>query len=176
MSADNPIDPASSKAALNAKVASQTPSAAVIKLMGVGKAIVTAKAFQPTDGKTFCNYAVSSAAKSYGYSGFSVNNEPLMANAIISKMNSDKAHWSKVTALDAWDAALQGKLAIAFISETPHGHVAVVAPLPRVWSDKWSGYCPPVYNVGKTVNTKPPYTMGENFAFLYQPGHYVYMP
>ncbi len=51
----------------------------------------------------------------------------------------------------------------------------MIAPGPRVWSDKFQAYAPPVYNVGESINLQSPYTMGENFAFLYQPSHYIYV-
>lgn len=174
-----PKDPAEySKMAMNAKTVSTSPTTAVQKLLAVGKNIVLNPDWHPkSDGTTFCNSAVANAAKQYGYLKlYDSKGNPLMANQIIAVLGRDPK-WRKATATDAWDWALGGKLAVATFVKTPHGHVAVVSPGARVWSQKWSAYVPPVFNVGKAdgMNLNPPYSVGENFAFLFRPVHYVYV-
>lgn len=163
-----------SQAALSAKNAMNSTKS-VDKLNNIGKTIVTNPKWAPHDNMTFCNCAVAHAALQYGYDGFYDAGLPLMANSMISKMARDTDNWKAVTSTDAWHLALDGGLSVACYSEAPHGHVAVVAPGARVWSDKFAGYCPLVFNVGKTMNTTMPYSMGENFAFLMKPNHYNYV-
>lgn len=148
----------------------------VQSLRDIGAKIVLNPKWAPHDGKTFCNMAVCSAAVSFNYDGFlDKDAKPILADDMIRKMASDPKHWKPSTAQDAWDNALLGGLSIACYSAAPDGHVAVVAPGPKSWSVKWSTYCPPVFNVGKTMNLEAPYTMGENFAFLLRPNHYIYV-
>lgn len=150
------------------------PNARVQKLMAIGKWIVTNPQWRPADGKTFCNMALCRAAHSFGYDGFvDAKNNPLMANEMINKMVKDSQHWKSATAEDAWENAVLGGLSVACYSENPHGHVAVLAPAPKMWSQKWTAYVPQVYNVGKTMNLNSPYTMSEGFAFIYRPNHYI---
>lgn len=149
-------------------------NARVQKLLDLGQSLVTNPKWIPHDGKTFCNMAVCSAAVSFNYDGFlDKDANPILADDMIRKMASDPKHWKPSTAQDAWDNALLGGLSIASYSAAPDGHVAVVAPGARVWSAKWSCYNPPVFNVGKDMNLKAPYTMGANFAFFFRPNYYV---
>lgn len=173
-----PNDPsANSKNALAYKRGCSNPTAPVQALMNLGKSVVTNPAYAPRAGKTYCNFGVWTAVNVLkGYKGFTnAQGAPLVADDMIRVMIKDVAHWKASTAQDAWDNALLGGLSVACYAEAPNGHVAVVAPGPRVWSDKFQSYAPPVYNVGKTMNTKAPYTMGESFAFLYRPNHYIYI-
>lgn len=166
-----------SNMAMNAVTAAKTSSKGVSRLLAVGKEIVLNPKFQPVDGKTFCNCAVAYAVSTLCQYNklFKSVNVPLTANDIFDVLSNDTANWKKVTASDAWDAALQGKVAIAAQKEDVHGHVALVSPGPRTWSQKWSAYFPYVFNVGKTMNSQPPYTIGENYAFLERPTHFVYV-
>lgn len=154
----------------------QSPTEAALKLMALGKSLVLHKGWAPKDGKTYCNFAAAAAANYYGYNKlYDKPGEPLMANDIINKILKDK-DWKQADQNTAYDAAMQGKLVLAYYSEAPHGHAALVAPLPRVWSAKWSSYAAQVYNVGATMNLEYPYTEGENFAFKFKPNHVIYAP
>lgn len=177
-SKDEEVDPSKwSKLALAAKNPQNAQTNRVDNLLALGKRIVLNKDFQPKNGATFCNMAVAMAAEQFGYDGFyTASGSVILANAMIVLMaKSSKAgtHWKKVSASEAYELVLDGKLVIAAYSDTPHGHVAVVAPVARVWSGKWSSYVPAVFNVGKNMNLQAPYTMGENFAFVYRPEHYA---
>ena len=169
-----------SKSALAAKQALDRPLPGVKHLVDTGTKIVlnaqSGKPWCPKEGKTFCNFAVDAGASEYGFMGFhDASRKPLMANEIINVMAAKGSGWVLSTAQDAYHAALRGDLAVATYSEAPHGHVAIVAPGGRVWSQKWNNYAPPVFNVGKTVADKAPWTMGANFAFMYQPNYYVFV-
>src|SRR5690348_13113541 len=67
------------------------PSEPVKKLLAIGRSIVTAKAHQPKDGKTFCNFAVAMAALAYGYDGLvKKDRTPLLANDMINVLAGSK--------------------------------------------------------------------------------------
>lgn len=147
-------------------------------LTRAGMLAVSEKLWHEHDGKTFCNFATDYIASQLGCQMFhDAKKQPYLANQIIDILSSSPK-WQKVSGTAAWDWAMEGKLALATQKELPHGHVAVLAPAPRVWSNKWQMYCPQVYNVGKAdnMNTFPPFWIGENFAFADRPVHYVYNP
>ncbi len=56
--------------------------------------------------------------------------------------------WDAVLPAEAHKLALEGKFVGVARKGKPHGHVAVVAPEPMVFSGKWNIYVPMVYNVG----------------------------
>lgn len=167
-----------SEKAMAAKNATGPNGSKLAKLVALGKALVTDKALQEKDGKTHCDLALVKAARAFGYGGFPEKDDDSTANSLILDMRLDPKSWKNATATEAWEHACAGGLAVAYKSDTPHGHVAVVAPGERVWSPKWTAYAPPVYNVGpaRWMNLKAPYTVGENFAFGPRPNHYVYLP
>lgn len=130
--------------------------------------------------KSFCNIAVDRAAQFYGYKDFTGSDgKPFLANKIIAIIEEETGDWKKVGHEEAWGHANDGALVIACVRGNPHGHIAVVAPRKKVWSQKWTNYCPQVANVGGNENDPQHKNAikGENFSFLAErPTHYVYLP
>lgn len=130
------------------------------------KDVVAAPELQPTpDGTTHCNQGLTRIAAEFGVDDF----DGKMANQIIDQISSDP-RWSACSADEAWDWAMQGRLAIACMKEEVHGHVAAIYPAPKVDSGKWGTSVPQVANVGKKNEI-----FGENWAFPEPPQHFKFL-
>jgi len=130
------------------------------------KDVVAKPEFQPTpDGTTHCNQGLTTIAREFGVTDF----EGKMANQIIDHISAHP-QWAACTDEEAWDWAMQGKLAIACVKEAVHGHVATIYPAPKVTSGKWGKEVPVVANVGKKNEI-----FGENFAFHEPPQHFKFL-
>lgn len=113
--------------------------------------------------ETFCNHAVQYITSGMGYSKLG----GLMANDIVDFLLVSK-DWARCDGVLAQGAANNGKLAIAALKDSPHGHVAVCYPGGLTRSGKWQKAVPMVANVGKENFIK-----GANFAFREEPMYFV---
>jgi hypothetical protein len=146
------------------------------RLVALGAQIVSNTALQERDGKTYCNFATNAFAQAYGCTELSNSDgSPLLANDMADVLASSE-NFEVVHPMHATDYAAQGRLVIAAQKADGHGHVATVAPLDRVFSQKWSSMVPVLYNVGRSEYTakSAPWVTGENFAFKDKPTHYLY--
>jgi hypothetical protein len=115
--------------------------------------IVSTKALQPRDGKTFCNMAARYVAQALGCNEF--DDISLTAEDMGQIMLKNKSgRWSGVGGAKATAHALAGGLGFAFMSkaalESEHAHIAVVAPLPEDFSSSLCKTVPQLANVGRT--------------------------
>lgn len=113
--------------------------------------------------KTKCNLAVQIICEEMGYGDFL----GLVANQIYALAKKGK-DWKKASGDEASAAANGGALAIAAVQGTPHGHVAILYPGPKVWSGHWNREAPVIANVGVRNGV-----MGANWAFAKEPDYFV---
>ena len=119
------------------------------------------------DGKneTFCNIAFARIA--FGTMGYESFHE-LTANQIYDHLWQ---LWDPILPDQAHKLAEDGFFVAAARKDKPHGHVAVVAPGPMVYSGKWKIEVPLVYNVGgnKKNGESMNGIIGANYAFANPP-------
>ena len=130
--------------------------------------------FQPANGETFCNLAVTSVAEAMGCEEFS----GLMADQIYAKMEANASgKWEKVVGPVASQDASEGNFVVAAMSSTQlgetHGHVATCYPQAAGFSGSLNKYVPVVANIGKSVGVMKsseafPVDKGEPDYFSYQ--------
>jgi hypothetical protein len=148
------------------------------KLTDLGKYVTTFSAWQPKDGKTYCNFAANHAAKAYGYTELEFAGKPLLANRQIEVIRHS-LDWRKIS---GWENCQQlqnaGKL-IFYCKKAPeHGHLCFGVPsvkggAPMAQSSAWRCAVPFAANVGRTNSIR-----GLNWAFRAddQPEAYLYDP
>lgn len=135
------------------------------KLIEICEDVVNDPSLAPADGKTYCNIALHRIAVKCGVSYF----EGKLANDICDLVAGHKDWRKEADLARVQKHANSGGLAIAAQKDTPHGHVAVVAPGMAVPSGKWGKDAPIVANVGKKNGI-----MGANFAFATIPDFYLH--
>lgn len=132
-------------------------------------AIVTAydnPAYQPVDGKTFCNIACNEIAQKMGCNDLydATLKRPRTADEIYHHLASNSQDWQEIECAglqpDFWDVALNavqfwansGSLVFAVQSSEQigdsHGHICIIRPGKLKESGKW-GKCPSVMNIGR---------------------------
>lgn len=127
-----------------------------LALAALGELCVKHPAFQQrTEGTTFCNLSVATAALFYGYHGLhDAKGEPFLANQMARVLDTDPA-WSDVPSwFAAQELANEGRLVVIYNEGQPHGHVCFVVPGKMVQSSNYGGAVPLVANVGPANATK----------------------
>lgn len=132
-------------------------------LVDAGHAAI--KRFQPADGVTYCNFGTDFIARAMGFTGFA----KMLANNIVDRMKN-APDFAVVDADSAQSLANDGRLVVAGLKDSPHGHCAVVAPGSTLYSGKWREPCPMVFNVG--VQNR---LCGANYAFGSKPTYYAWI-
>ena len=114
---------------------------------------------------SFCNIAFARIA--FGTMGYESFHE-LTANQIYDHLWQ---LWDPILPDQAHKLAEDGFFVAAARKDKPHGHVAVVAPGPMVYSGKWKIEVPLVYNVGgnKKNGESMNGIIGANYAFANPP-------
>jgi hypothetical protein len=138
-------------------------------LMRLVNAVVSNPAFVAKDitgdgkAETFCNWGLQMFAEAlFGFDKL----KNMRANDIVTWLEKNAV---KVTAEEALLNAERGDLVVAAQrSAAGSGHVAMVLPMPLVFSGKWNKKCPVVANVGVKNGV-----MGANFAFNSEPDYFV---
>lgn len=102
-------------------------------------------AWEPANGRTYCNRATNFIAQGMGYffQFDSLANDMVahMANGPEWRLEHDLA---RIPGL-----AMRGALVIFGLQESPHGHVCVAYPGPAQMSGSWGREVPCVANIGK---------------------------
>ncbi len=100
----------------------------------------TNKAFQPRDGKTYCNLGVAQTLKDIGIDvtdekvGISnpKNGQAYLANKIADNLSEsakkEDGYWQKIDAKKAQELANEGFPVVGAFKGSPHGHVVTVRP------------------------------------------------
>ena len=148
------------------------------RLTDLGKYVTTNPAWQPQDGKTYCNFAAAYVAGQYGYHELEFAGKPLLANLQIDVIRGS-LDWRKIS---GWENCQQlqnvGKL-IFFVKKAPtHGHLCFGVPstkggAPMAQSSAYRCAVPFGANVGRQNSIR-----GINYAFRADdpPDAYLYDP
>jgi hypothetical protein len=137
--------------------------------------------FQPKDGTTFCNMAVTMIADTMGCKDLDFKT----ADEIIAFI-ANNPDWNEMDMSRVQDLANQGSLVVAGLDsealKQEHGHVVVIRPGKLVYSGKW-GPTPRCLNIGAenflARAKKGPLTAmscGVNEAFVEKPKFWVWRP
>ena len=124
------------------------------------------ESFFPQKNKTFCNQAVATVSRMFGFAGLTAS----PANNQIKILETSHL-WIKTTPEQAQAEANIGKLVLAAKSGNPHGHIVVLLPGITSYSDKWKEQAPRCMDIGRAHT----FGLRTNWAFKEKPVYWVYL-